>query len=169
MRVRSSSCFNYIKTHAMLSIIYNRWVQDIGTNQFPHLHDRVIFPECPGTQFMSSQKKFLGQTRLSQQMILGVKLDAVAVAVWDIPTMAGVAAKKNKVHARDNSVEEDDITNLKCSRQIKTNLTCFRSCSGDKTPVWTRNHRELQCSDFLHWAVFPPSCNVFWQVCRAAS
>lgn len=62
--------------------------------------------------------------------------------------MAGVAAKKNKVHARDNSVEENDITNLKCSRRIKTDLTCFLSCSGDKTPVWTRNHRELQCSDF---------------------
>lgn len=52
------------------------------------------------------------------------------------------------MHDRDNSVQEDDITNLKYGRQIKTNLTCFRSCGGDKTLVWTRNHRELQCSDF---------------------
>lgn len=42
VRVRSSSCFIYIKTRSMLSIIYNRWVQDIGTNQFCRCHNGVI-------------------------------------------------------------------------------------------------------------------------------
>lgn len=58
------------------------------------------------------------------------------------------AKKKKKKCTAEITVEGDDITNLKCGRRIKTNLTCFRCCGRDKTPVWTRNHRELQRSDF---------------------
>lgn len=63
--------------------------------------------------------------------------------------------KRKEKCTAEITVEGDDITNLKCGRRIKTNLTCFRCCGRDKTPVRTRNHRELQRSDF-YIGQFPP-------------